>query len=132
LVRLGGRWNLQIANGFYDQVIGITTDIFGADDPEVAATVQNKANALCGLGGAENLHSALPLYDQAITIFTKALGADHPEVAMALQNKATALRDLGGAENLLTAVSLGRTDHLVAVTAEPSGSPSFDDDVDTR
>ena len=83
------------------EVIRIREEKLGADDPQVAAAINNLGQLL----QATNRPSeAEPLLRRALTIFEKAEGADHPNVATTLNNLAALLKSsnrLTDAEPLL-------------------------------
>jgi hypothetical protein len=54
------------AVALYDRVIEIKTAALGADHPDTAVTLHEKASALVQMGGSANLAAAVALYDRVI------------------------------------------------------------------
>jgi hypothetical protein len=69
----------------------IQTVAFGADQPQVAATI---ATALQTAGDIPSLTEAVRLYDSAIIVDMRVFGGQHPRVANSLMNKTNVLQEL--------------------------------------
>jgi tetratricopeptide (TPR) repeat protein len=69
------------AKALYERALAIKERARGADDRDVAATLNNLADVHEATGAYEE---AKALYERALAIWDKALGPDHPDAAHAL------------------------------------------------
>ncbi len=95
---LGEHGRPAAALPLFERALAIDEAVYGPDHPDVAADLNNQAEALRTLGRATD---ALPLYARALAIDEAVYGPDHPDVARDLNNQAAALATLGRATDAL-------------------------------
>ena len=80
------------AEPLYQRALGIREKVLGPEHPEVATSLNNRAELYYAQG---KYSEAEPLHQRALGILEKALGPEHPNVASSLNNLAELYRAQG-------------------------------------
>jgi tetratricopeptide (TPR) repeat protein len=87
---IAGRYTEAVP--FLNRALELSEDLFGAEHPDFAASLNNLAELYRVQG---RYGDAEPLYKRSLRIWEKAHGPEHPHVATSLENLAILLRKIG-------------------------------------